>query len=150
VCLVVCEVTKVPKVTYDCECEEICVPGPSIRSTECDDCGHKRFVYTPTCGKLRTRTKMLKHTTYEEKVVYKWVVENRCNACAERCGAAEDDEEPFDDIHAAQSAGVVRPAAHQARIAPSESPEQEPVKSRADDPAKFSIRQMLAPFLGRP
>jgi hypothetical protein len=87
VCRMVCETKKVPKITYDCECEEFCVPGPSIRSTVCDECGHKKHVYTPQCGKLRTRTKMIKNETTEEKVVYKWVVENVCCACAQKAGA---------------------------------------------------------------
>jgi hypothetical protein len=89
VCRVVCEVKKVPKVEYDCECEDFCVPGPSCRSTVCDECGHKKHVYTPGCGKVRTRTKLIKKETMEEKVIYKWVVEKLCCGCEERCAAAD-------------------------------------------------------------
>jgi hypothetical protein len=82
VCRLVCEIKKVPKTTYDCEQEQFCVPGPSCRSTVCDECGQKHQVYTPTCAKVRTRTKLVKHETFEQKVVYKWVVENVCCSCA--------------------------------------------------------------------
>jgi hypothetical protein len=86
VCRLVCETEKVPKTTYDCACEEFCVPGPSKRTTVCDACGNKHQVYTPTCGKLRTRTKLVKHETFEEKIVYKWVVEDVCCQCAAQVG----------------------------------------------------------------
>jgi hypothetical protein len=101
---VVCETKKVPKTEYSCECEEFCVPGKSIRTTECDECGHKQHVYTPTCGKLRTRTKLVKHETFVEKKSYKWVVENLCCDCAQRSGAGASDRP------AAKEAGKVLPA----------------------------------------
>jgi len=83
VCRVVCETKKVPKVEYSCECEDFCVPGPSHCSTYCDECGHKQHVYTPTCAKVRTRTKLVKKETTTEKKTYKWVVENVCCNCAD-------------------------------------------------------------------
>lgn len=149
VCRVVCEVKKVPKVSYDCECEAFCVPGPSVRSTVCDDCGHKHHVYTPTCGKLRTRTKMIKHTDYVEKAAYKWVVENVCCGCAEKCAATGDDAEQFAANHAAQSAGDVQPTAHQAPPAHEETPAPIPDQSCVDEPAKISIRRLFEPLVGR-
>jgi hypothetical protein len=85
VCRVVCEVKKVPKTEYDCECEEFCVPGKSERCVTCDECGHRKCVYTPVCGHVRTRRKLVtKHTT-EEKVTYKWIVEDLCCNCAGAC-----------------------------------------------------------------
>ena len=45
-CRLVPDVKKVPKVTYECECEDICIPGPSCLlgyKCETDDdceCGH--------------------------------------------------------------------------------------------------------------
>lgn len=89
VCRVICEVKKVPKITYDCECEDVCVPGPSRCTTVCDECGHKQKVFTPTCGKVYTRTKVVKHETFEEKCTYRWVVERLCCGCAQRCAAAD-------------------------------------------------------------
>jgi hypothetical protein len=148
VCRVVCEVVKVPKVTYDCECEEFCVPGPSVRSTVCDECGHKHHVYTPSCGKLRTRTKMIKNTDLVEKVVYKWVVENVCCGCVEKCAAAGGAVEPVAASRLPQTTGDVHPAAHAAALAPpTSSPKAE--KTSADEPAKISLRRLIDPLVGR-
>lgn len=95
VCCKVCrpvETTKkVPKITYDCECEDFCVPGPSARSIECDECGHKKYVYTPTCGMVRTRKKLVKHEKVEEVKTTRWVVENLCSSCADKCDAPAAD-----------------------------------------------------------
>lgn len=99
----------------------------------CDECGHKRRVYTPTCGKLRTRTKLVKHETFEEKVVYKWVVENICCSCAEKTGAAQ-----------AQRAAFHAPLAHR------EPPVREPDEPRAPGEPEFDIRRLWQPPLGRP
>jgi len=86
-CRLICETKKVPKLTYTCECEEFCVPGPSTRCVECDDCGNKKYTYTPTCAGVRTRKKVVKHETTEEQPSYRWVVEDVCGACAGKCAA---------------------------------------------------------------
>ncbi len=86
VCRVVCETKKVPKVTYSCECEDFCVPGPSCHSVVCDECGKKKHVYTPTCAQARTRKKLVKHETFEDVQSHKWVVETMCDACASKSG----------------------------------------------------------------
>jgi hypothetical protein len=86
VCRVVCETKKVPKVTYSCECEDFCVPGPSSHSVACDECGKKKHIYTPTCAEVRSRKKLVKHETFEEVPSHKWVVETMCDACASKCG----------------------------------------------------------------
>jgi len=85
VCRLVPTTKKVPKVTYTCECEDFCVPGPSDHCVTCDECGKKKHVYTPTCAKVRTRTKLVKHETMEEVPTHKWVVETVCNGCAGKC-----------------------------------------------------------------
>jgi len=149
VCRVVCEVQKVPKVVYDCECEEFCLPGPSVRTTECDECGHKHHVYTPTCGKLQTRTKMIKRTEFEEKVVYKWVVENVCCDCGDKSKDASDDADPVAAAAEDQPIGTVRAASHRARSRRANAVPPEPVKSHANDPAKISIHRLLEPLVGR-
>jgi hypothetical protein len=87
VCRLVCETKKVPKVTYSCECEDFCVPGPSNHCVVCDECGNKKHVYTPTCAEVRTRTKLVKHETMEEVPTHKWVVETVCDRCAGQCNA---------------------------------------------------------------
>jgi hypothetical protein len=84
VCRVICEVKKVPKPEYDCECEDYCIPGKSIRSIECDECGHRKIVYTPTCGTVRTRKKLVTKQKMVDKVVYKWEVVNLCAPCAKQ------------------------------------------------------------------
>lgn len=94
VCRVVCEVKKVPKVTYDCECEDFCIPGPSCRTTVYDCCGNKHHVYTPTCGKVKTRTKLVKNETFQEKVTYKWVVESLCCGCCAKVERSTTAENP--------------------------------------------------------
>jgi hypothetical protein len=85
VCRVVCEIKKVPKTEYDCECEEFCVPGKSERCLTYDECGKRQCVYTPVCGQVRTRTKLVKKQVIEEKPSYKWVVEDLCCNCAASC-----------------------------------------------------------------
>lgn len=103
VCRPVCEIKKVPKVTYGCECEDFCVPGKSCRSVVCDECGNKKHVYTPTCGEVRTRTRLVKHENMVDKVTYKWVVETVCCGCRERCVAAEKAGQPLEPAVTAQT-----------------------------------------------
>jgi hypothetical protein len=91
VCRAVETTKKVPKVIYDCECEDFCVPGPSARSIECDECGHKKHVYTPTCAEVRTRKKLVKREKVEEVKSTEWVVENLCRSCADKCDAPAAD-----------------------------------------------------------
>ncbi|MBI3840087.1 MAG: hypothetical protein HY288_19360 [Planctomycetia bacterium] len=86
VCRAVRETKKVPKVTYSCQCEDFCVPGPSDHSVVCDECGNKKHVYTQTCAHMRTRKKLVKHETVEEVPSHKWIVETVCDACAAKFG----------------------------------------------------------------
>ena len=88
VCRLVCEVTKVSKPVYDCECEDFCVPGKSDCCVVCDECGNRKKVYTPTCGQVRTRTKLVKHVETKEVKTYKCVVVDLCPACAQRLRGA--------------------------------------------------------------
>src|SRR5262245_5063790 len=76
VCRAVPSTKKVTKVTYECECEDFCVPGKSDHCVNYDECGHKKHIYTPTCAKVRTRTKLIKKETTTEVPTTKWVVEN--------------------------------------------------------------------------
>jgi hypothetical protein len=87
VCRVICETKKVPKPIYDCECEDFCVPGPSSCEVCYDECGCKQRVFTPGCGTVRTRVKLVKKENFEEKKVYKRVVEDLCCQCAEQAKA---------------------------------------------------------------
>lgn len=85
VCRVVCETKKVTKPEYDCECEEFCIPGKSECCVTFDECGKKQKVYSPTCGKVRTRVKLVKTMKTEEVKTYRWVVEDLCANCAKAC-----------------------------------------------------------------
>lgn len=92
VCRLTCDVKKVPKVSYTCECEDFCVPGPSKRcgctcEVDCNGCEKCKPNQVPQCAKVRTKTKLYKHVEMEEKKVYKWVVEYVCDSCANSCGA---------------------------------------------------------------
>ncbi|HEX5442947.1 MAG TPA: hypothetical protein VFW87_03920 [Pirellulales bacterium] len=90
VCRVVCEMTKVSKPEFECECEDFCVPGPSQCETVCDDCGNKCRVYTPGCAKVRTRVKLVRKEVVQEKPSYKWVVEDVCCKCAAKLKVPAD------------------------------------------------------------
>jgi hypothetical protein len=149
VCRVVCETKQVPKITYDCECEDFCVPGPSQCATVCDECGHKHNVYTPTCGRLRTRTKMIKHETFEEKVVYKWVVENVCCSCAQNAGARTTDARGVAAKGASQAGDVERTAFH-APVVKGAPPAATAGSSPAERASKFDLRRLFAPLAARP
>ncbi len=87
VCRLVCETKTVVKPEYDCECEDFCVPGKSECCVVCDECGNKKKVFTPTCGCVRTRVKLVKKEKKEQVTVYKCVVENLCPGCSQKCGA---------------------------------------------------------------
>jgi len=87
VCRLVCETKEVTKVTYDCKCEDICVPGPSTRTPacscgSCDECGRKAYIWTPHCAQVKTRKVPVKREEKVLKPTYKWVVEYVCGQCA--------------------------------------------------------------------
>jgi hypothetical protein len=85
VCRVVCETKEVKEPVYDCECEEFCLPGKSQRCVTYDECGCRQVVYTPTCGTVRTRNKLVKRTETKKVPSYRWVVEDLCERCATEC-----------------------------------------------------------------
>lgn len=151
VCRVICETKKVPKVTYDCECEDFCVPGPSCRSTVCDECGHKKHVYTPGCGEVRTRTKLVKKETMEEKVTYKWVVETLCGGCETRCAAA-DKAAGLDDpsklagrIPTTAAQQLAQPVAFQSPGVTANAAPSPTAPSEDDEPARFDLLKIFRP-----
>ncbi|MBS0208574.1 MAG: hypothetical protein JSS27_06425 [Planctomycetes bacterium] len=96
ICCLVPEVKKVPRVVYDCECEDFCVPGPSkMCGVKCvPDCDalhgcRKEIIWKPCCGQVRTRTKLVKKTVIDEKPGFKCVVKVICNGCG--CNRGEQD-----------------------------------------------------------
>ncbi len=151
VCRVVCETKKVPKVTYCCECEDFCVPGPSCRTKVCDECGHHKIIYTPTCGKVLTRKKLVRHEETEEKVVYKWVVETLCCDCCQRCAAADRAAAEGDPELATRMSQL--PSAAEAMQVTYEQPQ--PLDAAAAPEAeaesterKFDLRRVFGVFTG--
>ena len=82
VCRLVPSTKKVTKTEYECECEDFCVPGPSLRTVCHDECGKKKIIYTPTCAEVRTRKHLVKKETSKTVPTTKWVVEDLCPKCA--------------------------------------------------------------------
>lgn len=145
VCRVICETKKVTKPDYDCECEEFCVPGKSERCVTYDECGCRKVIYTPTCGEVYTRTKLIKRTKTEEVTSYRWVVEDLCSSCAARCAPVEPGAPRVAPLVAQQSAGsAVQMVGHAAPAAPSAKDD-----SGADESSPSLLRRALAPLLGR-
>jgi hypothetical protein len=125
VCRVICDKKKVTTVTYRCECEDFCVPGPSKKcGTHCEcepdccsPCGKickKVTDWLPTCAQVRTKHKLIKHETTKEVPSYKWVVENRC----EKCGGGGDGMAPSGgkDAAPAPTPAPTKPAPKNAKV----------------------------------
>ncbi len=97
VCKLVCTTRVLETVCYGCECEDVCVPGPSRRccttcQQACDcDC-RSMFVWSkwiPGCAKLFHRKRLKKYLVTKEVPSYKWIVVPAC-----RCGCASDITKP--------------------------------------------------------
>jgi len=107
VCRLVREDKKVELVCWGCKHEEFCIPGPSKpgckhSETVCDACAQKdadpsvcsqpkEFSWTdwiPGCASVHTRVKLMKRTEVKVIPSYKWVVEDICPACCEKCASA--------------------------------------------------------------
>src|SRR3972149_5550574 len=96
-CKLVCDTTTLIAVVYGCECQEICIPGPSRRGCKhcetrccCDDeikgcrpkiefCWYDWFA----CGCARPRTVrvLTKYQAEKEVPSYHWEVVDGCNCC---------------------------------------------------------------------
>ncbi len=136
-CRLVCETKKVPVITYECKCEDFCVPGPSDCCVTYDECGCKQKTYTPTCAKVRTRKVLVKKETPKEVPTYKWVVENVCAPCACKCQA----ETAANQQNAA--------AAHIAPTGVMPVSYQSPVAANAAEAPKSNLRRVLGPIFGQ-
>lgn len=81
---------KETKIEYCCECDEICLPGPSHRCVQDSGCAHHPCItWQPTCGKIRTVKKLVKKEVTKEVPAYKCVVEHICPKCGACCDRAE-------------------------------------------------------------
>jgi hypothetical protein len=86
VCRVICEMVETTRVTYDCKCEDICIPGPSKRcGTECVPDGRgghiRKHKFIPSCGTVKSVKKLVKKEEVVKTPKYKWVVEYLCPSC---------------------------------------------------------------------
>lgn len=81
VCKVVCDTKKVPEVSYEVKCEDICLPGKSHK------CGCE---WIPSCGRVKTVKKLVKVETTKTVPVYKCVVEYYCNECCNKLGVNDE------------------------------------------------------------
>lgn len=106
VCRLECGEKKVEVICWGCKKEDFCIPGHSQRGckhceTVCENCGEggdpavcsrpKNFVWfdwCPSCGSVRTKTKLVKKVETVTVPSYKWVVEDMCPQCAANAAAA--------------------------------------------------------------
>ena len=114
VCKLVCETKKLTAVCYACECDEICIPGPSRRGCKhCATCGGEQVCsecdsacpdcrdHTPQCefcwrdwfacgcAKPRTVKVLTKYQAEKEIDWYQWeVVDAACCECVASSGQA--------------------------------------------------------------
>ena len=102
ICRLVPEDKKITVTCWGAKEEEFCVPGRSQRGCEncewvCGDDGDpkspcsqpKKLFWTDwlpgNCGKVYTRTKLMKRTITKTVKSYKWVVEEVCAQCEADC-----------------------------------------------------------------
>ncbi|MEW4564912.1 hypothetical protein AB1K70_20470 [Bremerella sp. JC770] len=97
---IVCEMKKVKKTVFDCECEDVCGLNPSSMlpnslfgislwghkkvgcgETGCADCASGCCTKAPKASHCRTRKILVKKTITVEVPVYKCVVEYCCDGC---------------------------------------------------------------------
>ncbi|MGD9722495.1 MAG: hypothetical protein AB7O59_13400 [Pirellulales bacterium] len=145
VCRVVCETKKVTKPVYDCECEDFCIPGKSECCWTCDECGHRKREYTPTCGKVHTRVKLVKRNETKEVKSYKWVVEDLCTNCATRCAATS--AKPA--VNPVAAAASLVPLPPQMTPAPAAEAAPQPTPAADSTDSDSGWRRKVAGLFGR-
>lgn len=85
VCKLICEDKKVPEISYDVKCEDICLHGHSHK------CGCE---WIPTCKRVKTIKKLVKHESTKVVPHYKCIVETYCSKCCQKLGLANAPETP--------------------------------------------------------
>jgi len=107
---IVCEMKKVKKTVFDCECEDVCGLNPSSMlpdslfgislwghkrvgcgETGCGDCAAGCCTKAPVASHCRTRKILVKKIIAVEVPVYKCIVEYCCDGCGSAIGMAESD-----------------------------------------------------------
>jgi len=164
-CRLVPDVKKVPKVTYACECEDICIPGPSCLlgyKCETDDdceCGHhthREPIWQPTCGRVITRHKLVKIQTMKEVAGFKCVVVDLCPKCGAQTEAQNKQVAEMVAKQATQTsvaeAPAVKAADTQVELAadPADAAEGQLVSHETKSPNFVDrLKRSFQPILGR-
>lgn len=89
---------EIVKVCWDYKCEDVCVPGPSIKcgeKCEQDKCGCWSYeIWKPTCAYVKTRRVPVKTEVKRKVPAVEWVVEYRCPNCCANHSPANPQAEP--------------------------------------------------------
>ncbi|HUY93008.1 MAG TPA: hypothetical protein VMV10_30035 [Pirellulales bacterium] len=95
VCRLVCGKKKEIKIEYECESEDFCLPGRSVKCGQvCErnrlgiKCCHA--VLKPVCAQVRTRNVLVKKQSEKEVPDYNWVVEKVCCHCGQKIKDGEE------------------------------------------------------------
>jgi hypothetical protein len=104
VCRLKCEMKPVTTFEYGCECEDVCMPGPSKRCGSCwvPDCSawcgcRKEIKWQPTCScHIRKRVYLTKVPVTKDVPVYTCVVECVCTGC----GCCQVDQKATEEARA--------------------------------------------------
>jgi len=82
VCRVVCGLKKVKQVRWGCRDDDVCLPGPCSKACVDDGCASCK-VFMPTCGKVRSRKRLIRYIEEIEVPIYLDVIEEVCSECGE-------------------------------------------------------------------
>lgn len=93
VCRLVCDTKEVKQTCYSLECEDYCLPGPPQCCCHKASCGECAKCVQPTCGKVRTKAKLVKREITRKVPITRCVVEVLCTGC---CQAKQVDVHPQD------------------------------------------------------
>ena len=88
VCKLVCTTRTIEKTCYGCECEDVCIPGPSKKCQEhCEPVGRcdllcclRWIEWSPRCAKPTHRKYLTKYIVTREVPSYQWGVVCACQA----------------------------------------------------------------------
>ncbi|MEW4452399.1 hypothetical protein AB1L30_06905 [Bremerella sp. JC817] len=113
---IVCEMKKVKKTVFDCECEDVCGLLPSSMLPDslfgislwghkktgcgeagCGDCAAGCCTKAPVATHCRTRKVLVQKTITVEVPVYKCVVEFCCDSCGGAIDSAGSEKSPVAD-----------------------------------------------------
>jgi len=109
VCRLVCDTKEVKQTCYSLECEDYCLPGPPRCCCHKSSCGECSKCVQPTCGKVRTKAKLVKREITRKVPITRCVVEVLCDGC---CRQQPAEAESKDVAPAAPATLVPEAAVH--------------------------------------